>query len=136
MTGANVIKLLQIIPTLAATISFVVLSLAFVHEWAFYYVIGGPSALTKEIGYILFIGPILLFTAYMGGVTEAAEALSRRESTSIGRLKNQYQERNWLVLSTLAKGLIFRDLAGDRIQFLISSHLGPFDSTLNTPNPN
>ncbi len=136
MTGANVIKLLQIIPTLAATISFVVLSLAFVHEWAFYYVIGGPSALTKEIGYILFIGPILLFTAYMGGVTEAAEALSRRESTSIGRLKNQYQERNWLVLRTLANGLIVRDLAGDRIQFLRWDDIGAFESTINQPNRN
>lgn len=40
LTGANITRLLDIVPSLAAGISFLVLSLAFVHEWAYYYVVG------------------------------------------------------------------------------------------------
>jgi hypothetical protein len=242
MTGANLTKLLQIIPTLAATTSFVVLSLAFVHEWAFYYVIGGQfqqlvsitdyfnsaiswlpwaalgfctgaiwsltdktrndspelkaafyrehrirwvtdnalkwiffsslvvagasqfllgdwyvraalefffmflwvwllkslasqdtiaSVVTKEMSYVLVFGPMLLFSAYIGGMSEAAEALSRKDSPFIGRLKNQYQERDWL-----ASGLIVRDLASSRIEYFRWGDVGAFGSKIPQLNRN
>jgi hypothetical protein len=245
MTGANLTKLLQIIPTLAAAISFVVLSLAFVHEWAFYYVIGGQfqqlvgitdyfnsaigwlpwaalglctgavlnlssrtrdvspdekekfyrahrirwvvdnvpkwfifttlvaagafqflfgdwyvrgalqfffmflwivllkslasqdtiaSVVTKELVYVLAFGPMLLCFAYVGGMTEAAETLSQKESSFIGRLKNQYQERDWVVLRALANGLIVRDLAGSRIEYLKWDDVAVFSSKVPQPN--
>ena len=247
MTDSNLAKLLQIIPSIAAAISFAVLSLAFVHEWAFYFVIGGQfrplmsitdyfnsaaawlpwvalgavisiiwrltdktrhvpqdakdafykqhrviwvrdnapywlfiftgvvvgafqllvgdwyvrgaleisffvvwgffirslanqetivRALTIELVYILMFGPILLFMAYMGGATEAADALARREPNFIGRLKSQYQERDWVLLRTLSSGIIVRDIAADRIQYFKWDGIEAFESKIKQPNRN
>ena len=247
MTDSNLAKLLQIIPSLAAAISFTVLSLAFVHEWAFYYVIGGQfqslmsitdyfnsaaawlpwaalggalaiiltlidttrhvprdakdafyrkhrvrwvldnapmwsftfvavvagafqlfmgdwyirgafeltfilvwalivrslikqetiaNAATKEIIYIVLFGPMMLFSAYVGGAAEAANVLARKDPTFMGRLKGQYPERDWVLLRTLSSGLIVRDVAADRIQYFKWDGIEAFESKVKQPNRN
>ena len=248
--GESMSALLEIIPSVAAATSLMVLALAFVHEWAFYYVVGGqyqslvsitdyfnsaigwlpwavlglvtallwtladpmrkiPAAikdqyykehrvswffytvpvqfllwsltaagafqilfgdwyvraaiefffmflwtkvitaivkqnanadvLTKEVVYLIVFIPLFLLSAFSGGWAEGATALSPKvEPNAIGRLKKEYEERDWFVMRNLSNGLLLRDLTEDRekIQFVRWDDIANFSTKIVQPNRN
>ena len=96
------------------------------------------QTLTKEIGYFLVFGPILLLLAFTGGMADGADAIAPdKQPNAVGRYKNQYQERDWILLRTLSSGLLIRDPSNqERVQFVRWEDVGGLQAKIIQPNRN
>lgn len=117
------------------------LDLLFMALWVhlFMYLIDQESiagVLTKELSQVLVFAPMLLFMAYIGGLTEAASSISQREPNFIGRLKGQYREREWLVLRILSSGVIVREASADRLRFVKWDEIVALEKPISKINRN
>lgn len=117
------------------------IEILFIYLWVrfFVFLIDQESiakALTVELSQVLLFVPLLFFMAYIGGLTEAASVISKKEPNFIGRLKGQYKERDWLVLRTLSAGVIIREMSVDRLQFVRWDDVSSFQKRIPQVNRN
>jgi hypothetical protein len=91
-------------------------------------------SLSKELAILFLFAPAVLFAAYVNGLVEGAESLSKREPIFIGRLKNENQERQWYILRNLSRGLIVRAFDGDRLLFVKWDDVAVLESQFQPPN--
>jgi hypothetical protein len=93
---------------------------------------------TRDLVYPVLFLPLFLFMAFVTGMTEAANFLDpTKKPNAIGRLKNQYQEREWIVLRSLTSGVLVRDLASqDRLRFIRWNDVAGFETKIVQPNRN
>ena len=120
--GERLNKLLGFVPSLAAALSFTVLAVAFVHEWAFYYVVGGQyqslvgvtDYFNSAIGWLPWV--------VLGALIAALYSLTDHTRDVPDDIKAEFYKRHrvrW-VLDHLPMWLVFwLGLTGGLIHFLI-----------------
>jgi hypothetical protein len=88
------------------------------------------------VAYIIGFGPMFLVLAYLGGMTEGATAIApNKEPDAIGRLKNEYRERDWFAFRILSNGVLLRDLSEPgRLQFIRWDEIASFETKIVQPN--
>jgi hypothetical protein len=75
---------------------------------------------TTDVACLLGFAPTVLIMAYVGGLSEGANGVAQDfAANTVGRIKKEYQERDWIVLRNLSSGLLLRDLVEkEKLQFV------------------
>jgi hypothetical protein len=73
-----------------------------------------------DVACLLGFAPTVLIMAYVGGLSEGANGVAQDfAANTVGRIKKEYQERDWVVLRNLSSGLLLRDLVEkEKLQFV------------------
>jgi hypothetical protein len=92
------------------------------------------SALTRDIAFIIFFVPPLLFFAYISGLTEGYSSLTKKEPVYFGKMKGGDHEEEWIVLRNLARGIIVRRPEANRFSFIKWDDIVTFETKIQPPD--